>query len=69
MKISENYNIIHKKEVLDKLCEFMDENQVTVRDFLACVCANIENYPQDIFRTVLKFGNSKFDICIKKEKI
>lgn len=49
-----------------KLFDFMDENEFTVQDFLACVCANLLGYTTPTYFTKLGVGRQTFSIAITK---
>lgn len=51
----------------DKLFDFMDKNNFSCSDFMACVCAHIGDYPQIEYNTELAVKNKKFKITIIKE--
>lgn len=55
----------------DKLYNFMDENDFSVADFLACVCANMLSYCNfkinETYKTELMIQGVKFKIGIKPE--
>ena len=50
----------------DKLLNFIDENEFTILDFLACICANLLRENGNKFETELVVGGEKFEVTIKK---
>ena len=58
------------EESWDKLFDFMDANEFTVSDFLACVCASLARYGanDNNFDTEICVGGQIFEINIKKGK-
>jgi hypothetical protein len=54
----------------DKLYNFMDENDFSNADFLACVCANLSKitYGSTPFNTTIAVAGYKWDIKITPEK-
>lgn len=50
----------------EKLFIFMDENDFSVQDFLACVCANLLRYADVNYTTMLKIGGQDFLVQIDK---
>lgn len=50
----------------DKLLSFIERNDFTVQDFLACVCANLLRYTSTHYITKLSVGGTQFDITIRK---
>lgn len=57
------------REEWDTLLSFIDKNDFTVQDFLACVCANLLRYTSTHYKTRIVVGNSLFDITITKEGV
>ena len=53
----------------DKLLSFIDGNDFTVQDFLACVCANLLRYTSTLYQTRISVGGTRFDITINKKGI
>lgn len=53
----------------DKLYDFMDKENFSRADFLACVCASLLREPEKEFKTELMIGGIKFEICINKKII
>ena len=53
----------------DKLLSFIERNDFTVQDFLACVCANLLRYTSTNYITRLSVGGTQFDITIQKKGI
>lgn len=55
----------------DKLLDFMDKNNFSALDFMACVCANMSNYPNfsinEKYQTELMLQGVKFKIKIEPE--
>ncbi len=51
----------------DKLFDFMDENEFTNLDFLACICSNLFYKQGTKFKTELMLQGTKFKIEIRKE--
>lgn len=66
MKISKIFE--HGQGDWEKLYTFMDENNFSCADFLACVCASLNGYPNEDknYKTELMVGGTKFNIQIKK---
>jgi hypothetical protein len=50
----------------NKLFDFMDENDFSMQDFLACVCANFLRYPQMYYETQLCVAKYFFNVRITK---
>ncbi len=50
-----------------KLFDFMEENDFTCLDFLACICTKLLHEPEKEFKTELMLLDVKFEIEIKKE--
>ena len=50
----------------NKLFEFMRENDFTMQDFLACVCANFVRYPQGYYETQISVADHIFNVKITK---
>ena len=50
----------------DKLYDFMDKENFSRADFLACVCASLLREPENEFGTELGVGGIKFEIKIRK---
>lgn len=48
------------------LYKFMDKNDFTMEDFLACVCANFTRYPQGYYKTDINFKDYSFEVKIMK---
>lgn len=57
------------REAFEKLCDFMDANDFTCADFLACVCAHLSGLPQNEFETELMVAGRVFKIKIEKQGI
>lgn len=51
----------------DKLYDFMDKENFSRADFLACVCASLLREPEKEFETELGIGGIKFEININKK--
>lgn len=51
-----------KEENWEKLYKFMDDNDFSNADFLACVCANLKHQEGKRFITMLMVGGEKFQI-------
>lgn len=51
----------------EELYEFLDKNEFSVLDMLACVCANLCNYTDTEFNTEIMCGGHKFQINIEKK--
>ena len=55
----------------EKLYNFMDENDFSASDFMACVCANLMSYAnfgkQEIYKTEIMIQGVRFKIEIKPE--
>ena len=55
----------------EKLYNFMDDNDFSAADFMACVCANLMSYinfgQQEIYKTELMIQGVRFKIEIKPE--
>ena len=51
----------------DKLYDFMDKENFSRADFLACVCASLLREPENEFVTELMIGGIKFKIDINKK--
>ena len=54
----------------DKLYNFMDENDFSASDFMACVCANLLSLLRlkwQVFKTELMIEGVKFKITIEPE--
>lgn len=68
MKESRCFDRGASKENFDKLAEFMDKNDFSCADFLACVCANISSYPQNEFETSLFVAGHEFNIKIERKQ-
>lgn len=54
----------------DKLYDFMDENDFSASDFMACVCANLLpllRLKWQVFKTELMIQGVKFKITIEPE--
>ena len=66
MKESKCFDHGVSRENFDKLADFMDENDFSCADFLACVCAHIAGYPQREFETELMVAGCVFKIKIEK---
>lgn len=66
MKDCKNFEHGASKEEFDKLVDFMEENNFSCSDFLACVCANIAHLPQKEFNTKLMVAGYEWDITLKK---
>lgn len=56
-------------EQWDTLLSFIDNNDFTVQDFLACVCANLLRYTSTLYQTRISVGGTRFDITINKKGI
>ena len=52
-----------------KLFKFMGENEFTMEDFLACVCANFTRYPHSYYETQLNILEKTFNIRIVKGSV
>lgn len=67
MKLSKQFE--HGKGDWEKLYTFMDENDFSCADFLACVCANLNSYPNEdkYYKTKLMVGGKIWNIEIEKE--
>ena len=50
----------------DKLYDFMDKENFSRADFLACACASLLREPENEFVTELMIGGIKFGIKIRK---
>jgi len=50
----------------EKLLNFMDENNFSCGDYLACICAHLSTQPEQIFSTQIMIQGEKFFIQIKK---
>lgn len=57
------------KEQWDTLLSFIEQNDFSVQDFLACVCANLLRYTSTYYQTKLSVGGTQFDITIQKKGI
>ncbi len=57
------------KEEWDTLISFIQSNDFTVQDFLACVCANLLRYTSTLYQTRISVGGTNFDITINKKGI
>ena len=57
---------IAQNESWYKLFKFMDENDFSIQDFLACACANFLRYTETNYTTMLSVGNQDFLIQIDK---
>lgn len=51
-----------------KLFDFMDQNNFTMEDFLACVCARFTVFPQGYYESIIKFKDYTFNVKIIKDK-
>ena len=49
-----------------KLFDFMRENDFTMEDFLACVCANFSRYSNTSYESKLSVGMQTYKINIEK---
>lgn len=49
-----------------KLFDFMDENEFTMEDFLACVCANFARYGDRTYLSKVWVGKQLYKIQIEK---
>lgn len=57
------------EESWEKLFDFMDKNEFSVQDFLACVCANFGRADNDnTYETQIAVGGIIYDIKIEKLK-
>lgn len=50
----------------EKLYTFMSENEFSMQDFIACICANFLRYPQTYYETTIRVGNKDFSCVIQK---
>ena len=57
------------KEQWDTLLSFIEQNDFSVQDFLACVCANLLRYTSTLYQTRISVGGTRFDITIQKKGI
>ena len=51
----------------DKLYDFMDKENFSRADFLACVCASLLREPDNEFETRLMIQGVEFEINIRKK--
>lgn len=51
----------------DKLYDFMDKENFSRADFLACICASLLREPENGFVTQLMVQGVKFNINIRKK--
>ena len=56
-------------EQWDTLLSFIENNDFSVQDFLACVCANLLRYTSTLYQTRISVGRTRFDITINKKGI
>ena len=66
MKDCKNFEHGASKEEFDKLADFMEQNNFSCADFLACVCAHIAHLPQKEFNTELLVAGYEWDITLKR---